>query len=77
VRRGGWGNSTPFQKKLFLGMGTNPNGCFLGGMGGRRLVVSQGRKVGGILFCQVLLHLFVVKFILVSFFFLFFHNERS
>jgi len=27
-------------------MGTNPNVCFLDGMGGRSLVVSQGRKVG-------------------------------
>jgi hypothetical protein len=27
-------------------MGTNPKVCFLGGMGGRSLVVSQGRKVG-------------------------------
>jgi hypothetical protein len=26
-------------------MGTNPKVCFLGGMGGRSLVVSQGRKV--------------------------------
>jgi hypothetical protein len=34
VRRGGWGNSTPFQRRFFLGMGTNSKGCFLGGMGG-------------------------------------------
>jgi hypothetical protein len=27
-------------------MGINPKGCFLGGMGGRSLVVFQGRKVG-------------------------------
>jgi hypothetical protein len=27
-------------------MGTNPKGCFLGGMGGKSLVVFQGRKVG-------------------------------
>jgi hypothetical protein len=27
-------------------MGTNPKVCFLGGMGGRSLVVSQSRKVG-------------------------------
>jgi hypothetical protein len=26
-------------------MGINPKGCFLGGMGGRSLVVIQGRKV--------------------------------
>ncbi len=29
-----------------MGRGTNPKVCFLGGMGGRSLVVSQGRKVG-------------------------------
>jgi hypothetical protein len=27
-------------------MGTNPMGCFLGGMGGKSLVVFQGREVG-------------------------------
>jgi hypothetical protein len=27
-------------------MGTNPKVCFLGGMGGRSLVISQSRKVG-------------------------------
>jgi hypothetical protein len=27
-------------------MGTNPKVCFLGGKGGRSLVVFQGRKVG-------------------------------
>jgi hypothetical protein len=27
-------------------MGINPKVCFLGGMGGRSLVDSQGRKVG-------------------------------
>jgi hypothetical protein len=27
-------------------MGTNRKACFLGGMGIKRLVVSQGRKVG-------------------------------
>jgi hypothetical protein len=27
-------------------MGTNPKVCLLGGMGGRSLVVFQGRKVG-------------------------------
>jgi hypothetical protein len=27
-------------------MGTNPKVCFLGGMGGRSLIVSRGRKVG-------------------------------
>jgi hypothetical protein len=31
---------------MLLGMWTNPKVCFLGGMGGRSLVVSQGRKVG-------------------------------
>ncbi len=31
---------------FFGGIGTIPRGCFLGGMGGRNLVVSQGRKVG-------------------------------
>jgi len=33
-------------------MGINPNVCFLGGMGGRSLVVSQGRKVGFFLIFQ-------------------------
>ncbi len=55
VRRGGWGNSTLFQRRFFLrdwdrwifwGMGINPNGCFLASMGGRSLVEFQGRKVG-------------------------------
>jgi hypothetical protein len=27
-------------------MGINPRVCFLGGMGGRNLIDSQGRKVG-------------------------------
>jgi hypothetical protein len=27
-------------------MGTNPKGCFLGGMGGRSLLVFQGSKAG-------------------------------
>jgi hypothetical protein len=27
-------------------METNPKGCFLGGKGGRSLVVFQGKKVG-------------------------------
>jgi hypothetical protein len=31
---------------FFLGMGTNPKVCFLGGMGRRSLVVSQSRKSG-------------------------------
>jgi len=31
---------------MFLRMGINPKVCFLGGMGGRSLVVSQNRKVG-------------------------------
>jgi hypothetical protein len=31
---------------IFLGMGTNPKGCFLGGMEGKSLVISQSRKVG-------------------------------
>ncbi len=63
VRRGGWGNSTPFQKRVFFkglrevnffGTGTNPKVCFLGGMGGRSLVVSQNRKVGIFLFSKEL-----------------------
>jgi hypothetical protein len=33
---------------------TNPKVCFLGGMGRRSLVVSQGRKVGYILFFKEL-----------------------
>ncbi len=33
-----------------MGIRTNPRGCFLGGMGGKSLVVSQGRKVGGFFF---------------------------
>jgi len=31
---------------MFLRMGINPKVCFLGGMGGRSLVVSQNRKAG-------------------------------
>ncbi len=31
---------------IFFGMGTNPKGSFLGGMGGRNLVVFQNKKVG-------------------------------
>jgi hypothetical protein len=31
---------------FFGGMGTILRGCFLSGMGGRSLVVSQGRKAG-------------------------------
>jgi hypothetical protein len=31
---------------IFFGTGINPNVCFLGGMGGRTLIVSQSRKVG-------------------------------
>jgi hypothetical protein len=31
-------------------MGTNPKGYFLGGMKGRSLVLSEGRKEGGIFF---------------------------
>jgi len=34
-------------------MGTNPKVCFLGGMGGRSLVVSQSRKVGIFLFSGI------------------------
>jgi len=33
-------------------MGTDPRGCFLGGMGGKSLVVSQGEKVGFFLFSK-------------------------
>jgi len=29
-----------------VGWGTNPRGCFLSGMGGKSLIVSQGRKMG-------------------------------
>jgi hypothetical protein len=36
--------------KVWWGIGSYPRGCFLGGMGGRSLVVSQGRKVGGFFF---------------------------
>jgi len=47
VRKGGWGNSTPFQRRFFKGMGIDPKGCFLGGMGGRSLAAFQGlEKVG-------------------------------
>ncbi len=35
-----------WERGNFLGIGTNPKVCFLGAMGGRNLVVSQGRKVG-------------------------------
>ncbi len=35
-----------WDRWIFLGMGTNPKGCFLDGMGGKRLVGFQGRKVG-------------------------------
>jgi hypothetical protein len=31
---------------MFLGMETNPKGCFLGGMGRGSLVVFEGKKVG-------------------------------
>jgi hypothetical protein len=40
-------------------MGTNPKLCFLGGMGGRSLVVSQGRKVGFFLIFQGIILLVV------------------
>jgi hypothetical protein len=36
-------------------MRINPKACFLGGMGGRSLVISQGRKVGFLLFSKELL----------------------
>jgi hypothetical protein len=29
---------------VFFGMGTNPKVCFLGGMGGRSLIISQTRE---------------------------------
>lgn len=54
VRRGGWNNSIPLQSKFWggigrgdfvLGMGTILRGWFLGGMGGRSSVISQGSKV--------------------------------
>ncbi len=38
----------------FLGMGTNPKGCFLGSMGVRSLVIFQGRKVGFLKFSKEL-----------------------
>ncbi len=40
-------------------MGINPKGCFLGGMGGRNLVVSQGRKVGDFFIFQGIISLLV------------------
>jgi hypothetical protein len=55
VRRGGWGNSTPFRRRFFLkglgevnfwGDGVYSKVCFLGGVGRRSLVVFQSRKVG-------------------------------
>jgi hypothetical protein len=33
-------------KVIFFGMGINPKGLFLGGMGRKSLAFSQGRKVG-------------------------------
>jgi hypothetical protein len=60
---GGRSNSTTFQriylgldweKRFFWGMGINLRGCFLGGMGERRLFISQGRKVGFFLFFKEL-----------------------
>ncbi len=35
-----------WDRWIFLGTWTNPKGCFLGGMGGKSLVVFQGKKVG-------------------------------
>jgi hypothetical protein len=40
-------------------MGTNPKVCFLGGMGGRSLVLSQGRKVELKEIFQGIIHLVV------------------
>jgi hypothetical protein len=40
-------------------MGTNPKVCFLGGMGGRSLVVFQGRKVRFLKFFQGIIFLVV------------------
>jgi hypothetical protein len=39
---------------MFLGMETNPKGCFLGGMGRGSLVVFQGKKVGFLKFSKEL-----------------------
>ncbi len=39
----------------FFGMGTNPKGCFLGGIRGRSLVVFRGRKVGFLIFQGIIL----------------------
>jgi len=55
VRRGGWGNSTPFQRRLFLrdwdrwfffGMGTNPKRLFLGWHRREKFGCFEGMKVG-------------------------------
>jgi len=44
---------------MFLGMETNPKGCFLGGMGRGSLVVFQGKKVGFFLIFQGIILLVV------------------
>jgi hypothetical protein len=53
--RGGWGNSTPFQRsffwwigkqEFFLGDVNYPKATFLDVMGERSLIVFRGRKVG-------------------------------
>jgi hypothetical protein len=43
---------------MFLGMETNPKGCFLGGMG-RGSLVFQGKKVGFFLIFQGIILLLV------------------
>jgi len=61
---GGWGNSTPFQRRFFLRieigefifvMGTNSKRCFLDGMGRKSLVVFQNRLVGFFNFSKIIL----------------------